>query len=430
MAIVYNCSYLPDYVSQGDYDALRPRLLSAVESLDSGTCPGGEFTGWVNLPLDYDRAEFESVKSAAADIRGKCEVLIVLGIGGSYLGAGAVVRLLGGRWFNSLSPVRIVFAGNNIDGRSVNDIIRVCEGRDVCLNVISKSGTTTETAIAFRIFREYLEKRYGESEAAGRIYVTTDAENGVLRALTNEKGYRSFNVPDNIGGRFSVLTPVGMLPVAAAGFDIDAIMQGAAESRRNYSDSSPDNPVNRYAMFRNIMYEKGKATEILCSFTPEFNLMSEWWKQLFGESEGKDGRGLFPASVTYSTDLHSIGQFIQEGSKNHFETFVEFKESFSDYPVPGSADNFDNLDYLSGKSLKYIAKEAQEGTIKAHTDGNIPCGVITADAVNEFSAGELIYFFERACGVSGNILGVNPFNQPGVEKYKTNMFFLLGKPGY
>ncbi len=430
MAIEYNCSFLSDYVSQKNFDAFLPLLLSAVESLDAGTCPGADFTGWVNLPSNYNRHEIAHVKSVAADIRDKCDILIVLGIGGSYLGSGAIIRLLGGKWFNSLSPMKVIFAGNNIDGRTVNDIIRLCDGHDVCINCISKSGNTTETAIAFRIFKEYMENRYGEAGATERIIITTDAKNGLMRVLTNEKGYRSFAIPDDIGGRFSVLTPVGLLPVAAAGFNIDAILDGAAESWRNLANADPESAANRYAMFRNIMYEKGKATEIVCSFTPEFNMMSEWWKQLFGESEGKDGKGLYPASVIYSTDLHSIGQFIQEGNPKHFETFVNFIGSVSDYTIPSSDDNFDNLDYLSGRTLSYVAAKARDATIKAHTAGGVPVSTIDAGSVSEYTVGELIYFFERACGVSGNILGVNVFNQPGVEMYKNNMFALLGKPGY
>ena len=391
-----------------------------------------EFLGWLKLPTEYDKKEFERIKKCAQKIRKDSDILLVIGIGGSYLGARAVIEAL----HSSFSQMKddkphIIFVGNNLSPDYINDVIEVLEGKDFSINVISKSGTTTEPAIAFRIFREILEGKYGIKEARKRIYVTTDKKKGALKQLSEAEGYESFVIPDDVGGRFSVLTAVGLLPIAASGLDIDKIMEGARFAMDKYSDSSLEyNQCYQYAVARNLLYERDKSVEMLVSYNPRMHYFIEWWKQLFGESEGKDGKGLFPSGAEFTTDLHSLGQYIQEGRKILFETVLDIENSNTDITINMDEDNLDNLNYLYGKKLSYVNKMAMEGTIKAHSEGNVPNIIIHIDELNEETVGQLIYFFEKACAMSAELLEVNPFNQPGVEKYKTNMFKLLKKPGY
>lgn len=391
-----------------------------------------EFLGWLNLPTDYDKIEFARIKKCAKKIREDSDVLLVIGIGGSYLGARAVIEAL----HSSFSQMKdekphIIFVGNNLSPDYVNDVIDVLQGKDFSINVISKSGTTTEPAIAFRIFREILEGKYGIKEARKRIYVTTDKKKGALKQLADAEGYESFVIPDDVGGRFSVLTAVGLLPIATSGLNIDKLMDGARFAEDKYSDSSLEyNQCYQYAVARNLLYERDKSVEMLVSYNPRMHYFIEWWKQLFGESEGKDGKGLFPAGAEFTTDLHSLGQYIQEGRKILFETVIDIENSNTDITINMDEDNLDNLNYLYGKKLSYVNKMAMEGTIKAHSEGNVPNIIIHVDKLDEETIGQLIYFFEKACAMSAELLEVNPFNQPGVEKYKTNMFKLLKKPGY
>ncbi len=391
-----------------------------------------EFLGWLNLPTEYDKKEFERIKKSAKKIKEDSDILLVIGIGGSYLGARAVIEAL----HSSFSQMKdekphIIFVGNNLSPDYVNDVIDVLQGKDFSINVISKSGTTTEPAIAFRIFREILEGKYGIKEARKRIYVTTDKKKGALKQLADSEGYEQFVIPDDVGGRFSVLTAVGLLPIAASGVNIDKLMEGARIAEDKYSDSSLEyNQCYQYAVARNLLYEKDKSIEMLVSYNPRMHYFIEWWKQLFGESEGKDEKGLFPAGAEFTTDLHSLGQYIQEGRKILFETVIDIEKSNTDITINMDEDNLDNLNYLYGKKLSYVNKMAMEGTIKAHSEGNVPNIVIHIDRLDEKTLGELIYFFEKACAMSAELLEVNPFNQPGVEKYKTNMFKLLKKPGY
>ena len=391
-----------------------------------------EFLGWLKLPTEYDKKEFERIKKCAQKIRKDSDILLVIGIGGSYLGARAVIEAL----HSSFSQMKddkphIIFVGNNLSPDYINDVIEVLEGKDFSINVISKSGTTTEPAIAFRIFREILEGKYGIKEARKRIYVTTDKKKGALKQLSEAEGYESFVIPDDVGGRFSVLTAVGLLPIAASGLDIDKIMEGARFAMDKYSDSSLEyNQCYQYAVARNLLYERDKSVEMLVSYNPRMHYFIEWWKQLFGESEGKDGKGLFPSGAEFTTDLHSLGQYIQEGRKILFETVLDIENSNTDITINIDEDNLDNLNYLYGKNLSYVNKMAMEGTIKAHSEGDVPNIILHVDKLNEETIGELIYFFEKACAMSAELLEVNPFNQPGVEKYKTNMFKLLKKPGY
>lgn len=391
-----------------------------------------EFLGWLKLPTEYDKKEFERIKKCAQKIRKDSDILLVIGIGGSYLGARAVIEAL----HSSFSQMKddkphIIFVGNNLSPDYINDVIEVLEGKDFSINVISKSGTTTEPAIAFRIFREILEGKYGIKEARKRIYVTTDKKKGALKQLSEAEGYESFVIPDDVGGRFSVLTAVGLLPIAASGLDIDKIMEGARFAMDKYSDSSLEyNQCYQYAVARNLLYERDKSVEMLVSYNPRMHYFIEWWKQLFGESEGKDGKGLFPAGAEFTTDLHSLGQYIQEGRKILFETVLDIENSNTDITINMDEDNLDNLNYLYGKKLSYVNKMAMQGTIKAHSEGEVPNIIIHIDELNEETVGQLIYFFEKACAMSAELLEVNPFNQPGVEKYKTNMFKLLKKPGY
>ena len=393
-----------------------------------------EFLGWLELPVNYDKEEFERIKKAAQKIQKDSEILVVIGIGGSYLGARAVIESLTHTFYNyekRTKTPKIFFAGNNMSPRYILDLIDLIGNKDFSVNVISKSGTTIEPAIAFRIFREILENKYGIEEAKKRIYVTTDKQKGALKTLADEEGYETFVIPDNIGGRYSVLTAVGLLPIATAGIDIDKLMKGAQIAKEKYMDSNIKyNECYQYAVVRNLLYLDDKDIEILVNYEPKLHYFTEWWKQLYGESEGKDLKGIFPAGVDFSTDLHSMGQYIQEGIRNLFETVLNIVNTKQDLSIKPDEDNLDGLNYLTNKSLDYINKKAMEGTIKAHIEGDVPNILINIENLNEEAIGELIYFFELACAMSGKILGVNPFNQPGVEKYKTNMFKLLEKPGY
>ena len=391
-----------------------------------------EFLGWLNLPNDYDKFEFKRIKKCAEKIRKDSDILLVIGIGGSYLGARAVIESLHSSFVQMTEEKpKIIFVGNNLNPDYFNDVIEILQGKDFSINVISKSGTTTEPAIAFRIFREILEGKYGIKEARKRIYVTTDKKKGALKQLADSELYESFVIPDDVGGRFSVLTAVGLLPIAVSGIDIDKLMDGARIGADKYSDSSLEyNQCYQYAVVRNLLYEKDKSIEMLVSYNPRMHYFIEWWKQLFGESEGKDGKGLFPAGAEFTTDLHSLGQYIQEGRKILFETVLDIEKTNTDITINMDEDNLDNLNYLYGEQLSYVNKMAMEGTIKAHTEGNVPNIIIHINKLNEETIGELIYFFEKACAMSAELLEVNPFNQPGVEKYKTNMFKLLKKPGY
>lgn len=402
------------------------------EMADSET----EFLGWVNLPENYDKAEVIRIKKAAERIKNNSDIFIVIGIGGSYLGARAVIECLTSSFSNMLSKEKrgvplVLYAGNNISPNYLNELIEAIEGKDFSINVISKSGTTTEPAIAFRTFREILENKYGIEEARKRIFVTTDKEKGALKKLSDEEGYENFVIPDNVGGRYSVLTPVGLLPIAVAGIDIEKLMKGASIAREKYLDSDVKyNDCYRYAVARNILYSNGKNIEILVNYEPKMHYITEWWKQLFGESEGKENKGIFPAGVDFTTDLHSMGQYIQQGERKLFETVISVNESKTDMEIRAEEDNIDGLNYLAGKSMDYVNKKAMEGTILAHVTGGCPNIKIEIDKLDEETIGHLIYFFEKACAMSGYILGINPFNQPGVEEYKKNMFRLLGKPGY
>ena len=395
-----------------------------------------DFVGWLELPTNYDKEEFKRIKKAAKKIKKESDILVVIGIGGSYLGARAVIESLTSTFNNMLTEKQrkypqILYVGNNLSPNYINELIEYIGDKDFSVNVISKSGTTTEPAIAFRIFREILENKYGIEEARSRIYVTTDKERGALKTLADNEGYEQFVIPDNVGGRYSVLTAVGLLPIATAGIDIDKLMQGAQNAQERYNDPNLKyNECYQYAVARNILYKLYKNTEILVNYEPKMHYFTEWWKQLYGESEGKDQKGIFPAGVDFTTDLHSMGQYIQEGRRNLFETVISIENSASDITINKDEDNLDGLNYLAGKSLDYVNKKAMEGTIKAHVSGDVPNIVINIEKLDEENIGELIYFFEKACAMSGMILGVNPFNQPGVEEYKKNMFKLLKKPGY
>ena len=433
MSVKFNGSYLSEFVKAHEFSAAQPMVTAAHNMLHSGSGLGSGFLGWLTLPSDYDRAEFARIKSAAEKIKKDSEVFIVIGIGGSYLGARAAIELLKSPFYNNLkkSTPDIYFVGNNINSGYLSEVLSICEGRDFSVNVISKSGTTTEPAIAFRVFRDLLIKKYGKDGAKGRIYATTDKAHGTLKALADSEDYSSFVIPDDIGGRYSVLTPVGLLPIAVAGADIDAIMRGAKKAQDELDD--PDiskNDCYRYAAARNIIHAKGKGIELLVSYEPAFTLMNEWWKQLFGESEGKDNKGIFPASVIFSTDLHSMGQFIQEGSRSMFETVVHFGKPKYEIKIEKLDEDIDGLNFLAGKNMQFVNDRAFEGTVLAHADGGVPSIVLEVPEINEAEFGYMVYFFEKACAISGYMLGVNPFDQPGVESYKKNMFALLGKPGY
>ena len=432
MALTFSYDFAKGFLGENDLAGLAPQVAAAHNTLMQKNGLGNDFLGWVDLPTAYDKAEFARIQKAAEKIRDDSEILIVIGIGGSYLGARAAIEFLRSPFHNELAQngTKIYFAGNSISGAYLNELLQICEGKEISVNVISKSGTTTEPAIAFRVFRELLQKKYG-SKANERIYCTTDKARGTLKALADREGYECFVIPDDVGGRFSVLTAVGLLPIAVSGANIEALMAGAAAAAADYnSPELAQNPCYQYAALRNAFYRKGKEIELLVSYEPRFTVMAEWYKQLFGESEGKDNKGLFPAAVTFSTDLHSMGQYIQQGRRSLFETVVLLNDAGADVTLKKEEEDGDGLNFLAGKTMSYVNRRAYEGTVLAHTDGGVPNLVISVDKADEENLGRLIYFFEKACAVSGYMLGVNPFDQPGVESYKKNMFALLGKPGY
>ena len=425
-----------EFVSQEEIDNFESTVNLAKETLINKRGAGADFLGWLDLPVNYDKEEFERIKKAAKKIQSDSEVLVVIGIGGSYLGAKACIEALSHSFYALLDKTKrpyphIVFCGNSISEKYLHDLEEALEGKDFSINIISKSGTTTEPAVAFRVLKKALIKKYGKEEARKRIYATTDRAKGALKKLTDEEGYESFVVPDDVGGRFSMLTAVGLLPIAVAGIDIDKLMEGAAAARKSALEKPyKENPALLYAALRNIIHRKGKAVEILANYEPSLHYISEWWKQLYGESEGKDNKGIYPASVDLTTDLHSMGQFIQEGSRILYETVISIEEPLVNMLLEEEEKDTDGINYLAGKSIDFVNKSAMNGTILAHTDGGVPNLSIVLPKLNEEYLGELFYFFEFACGVSGSILAVNPFNQPGVESYKKNMFALLGKPGF
>ncbi len=432
MAMKLGLSGLKGFIGEEELGQSAHLVKAAQELLYAGTGAGNDFLGWVDLPENYDKEEFERIKKAAKKIQGNSDVLVVIGIGGSYLGARAAIEFVNGQFYNSVRPEgvpEVYFAGNNISSSYINDIIKIIGDRDFSVNVISKSGTTTEPAIAFRVFKELVENKYGKENAKDHIFATTDKARGALKKLADDEGYETFVVPDNVGGRFSVLTAVGLLPMAAAGLDIDAAMAGAAAARKENSEGIEHNAA-KYALLRNILKNKGKTMEILVNYEPALVMMGEWFKQLYDESEGKDKKGLFANSANFSTDLHSIGQFIQDGARNMFETVIWVNEQRSESIIKEAAEDIDGLNYLAGKSVQFVNSKAFQGTLMAHMDGGTPNIVIEIDKADAWHFGYLVYFFEKACGLSGYMLGVNPFNQPGVEAYKKNMFALLGKPGF
>ena len=434
--VTFDYSKASSFVSSEEVDLMKKLTMDAKELLVSKTGAGNDFLGWIDLPVDYDKEEFARIKKAATKIQSDSEVLLVIGIGGSYLGARAAIEFLRHSFYNAIDKDQrktpeIYFVGNSISSTYIKHLMDVIGDRDFSINMISKSGTTTEPAIAFRVFKKMMEEKYGKAEAAKRIYATTDKAKGSLKNLATEEGYETFVVPDDIGGRFSVLTAVGLLPIAVSGADIDKLMEGAASGRKAAMELSyEENDALKYAALRNILLRKGKGIEVLANYEPCMHYVSEWWKQLYGESEGKDQKGIFPASVDLTTDLHSMGQFIQDGARTMFETVINIETSREEIILEEEPVDLDGLNYLSGKSVDFVNKSAMNGTILAHTDGQVPNFIVNIPEVNEFCLGELFYFFEFACGVSGYLLGVNPFNQPGVESYKKNMFALLGKPGY
>lgn len=423
-------------VSEQELENVAQYTEFALKTTLEKTGPGNEFLGWVNLPKEYDKEEFARIKASAEKIKSDSDALVVIGIGGSYLGAKAAIEMLSHTFHNELGKektggVQIYYLGHNMSSDYINDFLEAMDGKDLSVNVISKSGTTTEPAIAFRVMKKYMEDKYGKQEAAKRIYTTTDANKGALKGLADQEGYESFVVPDSVGGRYSVLTAVGLLPIAAAGIDIDEIMAGAKQARSRYTLAPfAENDCLKYAAARNILYRKGKEIEILVNYEPKLSFFAEWWKQLFGESEGKDGKGIFPAAVNFSTDLHSMGQYIQDGRRNLFETVIQVEEPRKSFEIPRDEANLDGLNFLAGKTMHEVNTNAFKGTILAHNDGNVPNLVLKIDGLSPRTFGEMVYFFELACAVSGYTLGVNPFNQPGVEAYKKNMFALLGKPGF
>ncbi len=434
--VTFDYSVAKKFIAASEIEMMKDATMAARNQLVNKTGAGNDFLGWIDLPVDYDKEEFTRIQKASAKIQSDSEVLLVIGIGGSYLGARAAIEFLRHSFYNSVSKEirktpEIYFCGNNISSTYMNHLIEVIGDRDFSINIISKSGTTTEPAIAFRVFKKLLNEKYGKKEAARRIYATTDKARGALKNLATEEGYESFAVPDDVGGRFSVLTAVGLLPIAVSGADITKLMEGAA-SMRNYCLNHPygENDALKYAAVRNILLRKGKGIEILVNYEPSLHFVSEWWKQLYGESEGKDQKGIFPASVDFTTDLHSMGQFIQDGQRTLFETVINIEKSRTEILLEEEEVDLDGLNYLAGKSVDFVNKSAMKGTLLAHTDGNVPGLSVSLPEQNEFYLGELFYFFEFACGVSGYLLGVNPFDQPGVESYKKNMFALLGKPGF
>lgn len=434
--VTFDYSKTAEFISKDEITSMKKLVLDAKETLVSKNGAGNDFLGWIDLPVDYDKDEFNRIKSAAEKIKSDSDVLLVIGIGGSYLGARAAIEFLRHNFYNMVDKsVRktpeIYFVGNNISSTYVKHLMDVIGDRDFSINIISKSGTTTEPAIAFRVFKKMLEAKYGKKESAKRIYATTDKAKGALKNLATEEGYESFVAPDDIGGRFSVLTAVGLLPIAVSGADLDKLMEGAASGRKHALEADfEENDALLYAAMRNILLRKGKNVEIVANYEPSLHYVSEWWKQLFGESEGKDQKGIFPAAVDLTTDLHSMGQFIQDGARIMFETVINVETPQCEITIEEEPVDLDGLNYLAGKTMDFVNKSAMNGTILAHTDGNVPNLMVKVPEQNEFYLGELFYFFEFACGVSGYLLGVNPFNQPGVESYKRNMFALLGKPGY
>lgn len=433
MSMKLNTKYLDSFVSENEFQEMEGLLEGAHKLLTEKRGAGNDFLGWLDLPVDYDKEEFDRILDAAEQIKKDSDVLVVIGIGGSYLGARAVIEALTSPNYNLLKKdtPEIYFVGNNISPTYLNEILSLCEGKDLSVNVISKSGTTTEPALAFRIFKKVLEERYGVEEARRRIYCTTDKSKGKLKELADKNGYQEFVVPDDVGGRFSVLTAVGLLPIAVCGADINRLMEGAAKAREDFSVCDINkNDCYKYAVARNILHRKGKAVEMLITYEPSLAMMSEWYKQLFGESEGKDNKGIFPASAVFSTDLHSLGQYVQDGSRILFETVLKIEKAKKDFYIEEEPSNFDGLNFLANQNMSVVNQCAFEGTVLAHTEGGAPNMIIEIPEINEYELGYLIYFFEKACAISGYLLGVNPFNQPGVESYKKNMFALLGKPGF
>lgn len=434
--ISLDLSKVSSYVEQTEIERMQGMVKSVHEDLHNKTGEGNDFVGWIDLPINYDKVEFARIKKSAEKIKSDSDVLIVIGIGGSYLGARAAIEMLTNNFHNALDNdkrkvPKIFFAGNNISSTYMTELLQVIDGKDVSLNIISKSGTTTEPAIAFRILKAHLEKKYGLEEARKRIYATTDGAKGALKTLADAEGYESFVVPDDVGGRFTVLTAVGLLPIAAAGINIDDMMKGAADAREVYSNPSlKDNDAYKYAATRNALYNKGKVIEVLVNYEPSLHYFNEWWKQLFGESEGKDNKGLFPAAVDFTTDLHSMGQYIQDGRRIMFETVINIEKPKYEIKIEKAENDMDGLNFLAGKSMDFINKKAFQGTLLAHNDGGVPIMVLNVPEISAYYFGYMVYFFEKACGISGYLLGINPFNQPGVEAYKKNMFALLGKPGY
>lgn len=433
--LVFDYSAASSFINEHEVEFIKKEVLSAEKLLDEKNGPGNDFLGWVDLPVNYDKDEFERIKKSAQKIKESSEVLIVIGIGGSYLGAKSAIEFLSHTFYNNLSKEKretpeIYFAGTNISGTYIKSLLDVVGDRDFSVNVISKSGTTTEPAIAFRIFKKKLEEKYGKEGAKERIFATTDKAKGALKKLADGEGYEKFVVPDNVGGRFSVLTAVGLLPIACAGIDIDALMEGAAAAREDFKAPYEENTCYQYAAVRNILHRKGKDIEMLINYEPRLHFVAEWWKQLFGESEGKDQKGIFPASADFTTDLHSLGQYIQDGKRHLFETLINIEAPEFDLEVETDDLNLDGLNYLSGKTLDYVNKKAAEGTVLAHADGGVPTIQITIPEATPYYLGYMFYFFEKACGISGYMLSVNPFDQPGVEAYKKNMFALLEKPGF
>ncbi|MCY9660650.1 glucose-6-phosphate isomerase [Paenibacillus chondroitinus] len=432
MAISFHYSSALPFIKQHEVDYFREFVKVAHDMLHEKKGPGSDYLGWVNLPLQYDKDEFARIKEAAQRIRSNSDALIVIGIGGSYLGARSAIEALSHTFHNQMDGnTQVYFAGQNISSTYITHLLELLKDKDISLNVISKSGTTTEPAIAFRILRDYMEKKYGKEEAKKRIYATTDTSKGALKKLADEEGYETFVIPDDVGGRYSVLTAVGLLPIAAAGLDIDQMMAGAAAAAQKYNNADlATNESYQYAAVRNALYRKGKNIELLANFEPSLHYVSEWWKQLFGESEGKDQKGLYPASVDFTTDLHSMGQYVQEGRRDLIETVLSVKKPRVELTIEQDAANLDGLNFIAGMTMDEVNKKAAEGTRLAHVDGGVPNLIVELDALNEYTYGEMVYFFEKACGISGLLLGVNPFDQPGVEAYKINMFALLGKPGF
>ena len=432
MALKLNTKYLASFVCEDELTGIAPAVNACAKVLHDKTGLGNDFLGWLTLPTDYDKEEFARIQAAAKKIQSNSDILIVIGIGGSYLGARAAIEFLQSTFYNNKKKDTpdIYYVGNNINPSYLQEVLAICEGKDISVNVISKSGTTTEPALAFRVFKKLVEEKYGKEGAKDRIFATTDKAKGTLKNLSDTEGYETFVVPDDVGGRYSVLTAVGLLPIAVAGCDIQALMDGAAQAQKDYMADFENNDCYKYAALRNILYRKGKSVEMLVSYDPNFVMMSEWYKQLFGESEGKDNKGIYPAAGVFSTDLHSMGQYIQEGSRILFETVVDIKKPKQDFFLEPDAENLDGLNFLTNQNMSVVNRKALEGVILAHTEGGVPNMILELDDTSEKSLGYLIYFFEKACAISGYLLGVNPFNQPGVESYKKNMFALLGKPGY